>query len=225
MKNKIYLIGLIFSFILSCEKDDKINELSCRYTAFMYIPSGIHHLGQMSGDYILIGSDSINSDNLIQDFIKSKYYLDKRYVFKIHSTYNYPYKYAALKLNITHSCAKITWILDDLEKSSIISFAHYTTQTNDCKNLIWETIGKLCVNSYSNVFYLKVKDTNDLSDLNKILSVTNTWIRAQDQFMSDWYTIFADKNSKGDAIEMANYFHETGLFAVSQPDIIKIVVK
>jgi hypothetical protein len=43
--------------------------------------------------------------------------------------------------------------------------------------------------------------------------------------MKDWYSIYADKNSQGDALDLANYFYETGLFAASEPDIIKLVVE
>ena len=221
----LILVALVFTFILSCEKNVEINELPCNYNDFKYYNNEIYPLGQMSGDYILIGSDSSISDKLIRDLIKSKDIFNQSYDFKIHSDINYPYKYAGLKLNRNCSCGEISWILNDLKRNSIISFAHYTTQTNDCTNLIWENIGDLCVNSYSNIFYVKVKNPSDISDLNKILIDTHTRIRAQDRFMKDWYSIFADKNSQGDALEMANYFYETGLFAASEPNIIKLVVE
>ena len=203
----------------------KIDELPCNYTDFKYYDNEPDPIGEMSGNYILIGSDSSNTDNSIKDFIKSKDYFDQDYDFEIHKESNYKYKYVGLKLSRTWSCREIAWILNEVKQNSIIDYAHYTTQTDDCTNLIWETIGDLCVNSYSNIFYVKFMDTNAISEWTNTLLETNSMIREQNQFMSDWYSIYADKDSKGDALEMANYFYETGLFAASEPDIIKIVVE
>lgn len=225
MKNKSYLLLLAFTLLLSCNKKSVFDELPCNYNGFKYYDNEPYPLGEMSENYILIGIDSSNSDKSIQDFINSKDYLDNSYNFEIHKDNNYPYKYFGLKLNRTCSCEEISWIINDLEENSMTSFVHYTMQTDDCTNLIWETIGELCVNSYSNIFYVKVLDTNNLTDLNNTLIETNTRIREQNQFMNQWYSVFADKNSKGDALDMANYFYETGLFAASEPDIIKIVVE
>jgi hypothetical protein len=47
----------------------------------------------------------------------------------------------------------------------------------------------------------------------------------QDKYMNNWYILEADKNSQGDALQMANYFYETELFAACEPDIIKIPVE
>ena len=154
MKN-INLIILLSIFIFGCEKSDKIEELPCNYNDFKYYNDEPYPLGEMSGNYILIGSDSSYTDNSIRDFIKSKDYFDHNYDFEIHKEGNYGYKYVGLKLSKTCSCREISWILDDIEQNSIISYAHYTIQTDDCTNLIWETIGDLCVNSYSNIFYVK----------------------------------------------------------------------
>jgi hypothetical protein len=43
--------------------------------------------------------------------------------------------------------------------------------------------------------------------------------------MSNWFSLSADKNSQGDALEMDNYFLNTGLFNASEPDIIKLAVE
>jgi hypothetical protein len=211
--------------VTDSKKNTNIKELQCNYIDFKYYNDEPSTLGEMSEDFILIGSDSTNSNNAIKDFVKTKEYLDHSYEFEILKDNNYPYKYYGLKLKNTSSCQEITWILNDLKESPIVAFAHYTMQTNNCVNLIGEAIGEQCVNSYSNIFYVKIKDANDTSDLNNTLLETDTWIREKNQFMDDWYSVFTDKNSKGDALEMANYFYETGLFAASEPDIIKIIVE
>jgi hypothetical protein len=81
------------------------------------------------------------------------------------------------------------------------------------------------VDSYSDEFLVQVKDTNDLSDFNNTIHLTNTRIIEQNRFMSDWYSLHADKNSNGDALEMANYFYETGFFKASEPGIFKMAVE
>ena len=65
--------------------------------------------------------------------------------------------------------------------------------------------------------YVFVKDVNDLSDLYAVVQETNTRIIEQDPYMPRWFTISAGKNSKGNALQMANYFYETGKFAAAQP--------
>ena len=88
-------------------------------------------------------------------------------------------------------------------------------------------MGERCVNSYSNFFHVKVKNANDLSDLNRLVSETNTWIEYRnDSPFQQWFLLGADKNSRGDALEMANYFYETGLFESSEWDpVINLVVE
>ncbi len=224
MKNISLLLPLLI-LITGCKKSDNIDKLPCNYTGFKYYSDEPYPLGEMSKEYILIGTDSSKTDKSIIDFILSKNYIDHEFQFIIHKLDNYKYKYGVLKLNKPYTYDEITWILDDIEKNQIIDYAHFTMQTDDCTNMIWETVGDLCVDSYSNIFYVKVKDTNDISDLNNTLVETNTWIRKQNQFSHDLYSIYADKTSSGDALEMANYFYETGLFEYSEPDIIKIVIE
>ena len=91
--------------------------------------------------------------------------------------------------------------------------------------MIWEPIGNLCINSYSSLFYVKVSDETDLTDLNNVITKTNTELVEQNEFMKNWVTIKATKSSKGDALKMANYFYETGLFESSEPDITKYPVE
>ena len=116
-------------------------------------------------------------------------------------------------------------MISDLQLNSIIAYTHFTMQTDNCENDIWETIGNLCVNSYSSLFYLLVFDETELTDLNNMIAETNTELVEQNRFMKKWFTLSATKNSKGDALKMANYFYESGLFEHSDPDITKYPVE
>ena len=58
-----------------------------------------------------------------------------------------------------------------------------------------------------------------------MITETNTELVEQNEFMKKWFTLRATKNSNGDALKMANYFYETGLFESSEPDVTKYPVK
>lgn len=218
------IFGLILILLSGCDKD-KVEENNCNYTDFKYYQDKPDRLGEMSGDYILIGSDSMNTDHEIKSFIESLEFIDHGFDFEIQKYIGYKYKQVVLKLSKTKDCAEITRLINEIQGNTLVAYAHYTIQTDDCTNLIEETIGEKCVNSYSSLFYVKVKTPNDLSDLNETILKTNTKIIEQNEFMNDWFSLTADKNSKGDALQMANYFYETGLFAASEPDIIKLIVE
>jgi hypothetical protein len=223
MKPATLFIILLFIFASSCHKES--DKFMCNYTDFYYYQNEPYSIGKMSEEYILIGTDTSNSDNAIESFIKSNNYFDQDYDFEINTYNNYKYKQITLKLSKTQNCSVITNLLSEIEKNEIVDYAHYTIQTEDCSNDIWESIGNKCVNSYSSIFYVKVKDMNNLSDFYNTILETNTIIKEQNQFMNNWFSLIADKNSKGDALQMANYFYETGLFAASEPDIIKMAVE
>ena len=220
-----YFITIIF-LISSCSRDENDEpQTECDFVNFKYYNNEQDLLGEMSEEYIVIASDTINNNDLISSLIQSKEYLDQDYEYVINQQSSYKYKYIALKLISEKNCIEITNIISDLEQSNIIDYVHFAMQTDDCTNLIWEEIGEKCINSYSSVFYVKVIDENDLTDLNNIIQETNTVLDHQNQFMPKWFTLSADKNSNGDALQMANYFYETNLFQHSEPNVTKIPVE
>ena len=98
-------------------------------------------------------------------------------------------------------------------------------KSDNCENLIGEQIGNKCINSYGSNFHVKVFDENDLTALNQKIAETNTELVNQNEFMPKWVELRATKNSNGDALKMANYFFETGLFESSEPGISKYAVE
>ena len=226
MEVKFQPFLLLLIIISSCSNNEN-NELliECNFVGFKYYHGEQDQLGEMSKEYILIAFDTINSDNSIISLIQSKGYLDQNYEFKITEYDHYKYKQVVVKLNFERNCQEITEIISDIKQNSIVDYVHYTMDTDNCTNLIFEQIGNKCVNSYSDIFYVKVNDPNNLTDLNNTLQETNTVLDHQNQFMPEWFMLRADKNSNGDALQMANYFHETNLFEHSEPQIIKIPVE
>ena len=71
--------------------------------------------------------------------------------------------------------------------------------------------------TFSYEFVVKVRDKNDLSDLYALMEETKTWITYHDADHAAIFSIGTDKNSKGNAMQMANYFMETGKFDSARP--------
>ncbi len=227
MKNLIISISSLTLLITGCSKDNETDlvQSSCDFIDFKYYNGTQDYLGELSNDYILIGVDTIYNDSEIQDFISTVNQFDQSYDYTIHSIEQYKFKEIPLKFNSSKTCEEITQIISDLEQNTIVAYAHYTMQTDNCENAIWEPIGDLCVNSYGSNFYVKVFDENNLTDLNQMITETNTELVKQNEFMPKWFELRATKNSNGDALAMANFFYESELFEHSEPGISKYPVE
>lgn len=73
----------------------------------------------------------------------------------------------------------------------------------------------------SQFFYVKLKQEQDIELLEKLAEEKKVEIVGNDGFMPLWYILSCDKNSRGNALEMANLFYETGLFTSAQPDFME----
>jgi hypothetical protein len=65
-------------------------------------------------------------------------------------------------------------------------------------------------------------DENDLSDLYSVAQETNTRVEGRMNASAPSYIVSADKYSNGNALQMANYFHETGKFRWASPSFWQI---
>lgn len=72
----------------------------------------------------------------------------------------------------------------------------------------------------SHLFYVKLKKEQDIILLNELAKTKNVKIIGQNDFMPLWFTLSCSKESDGNALQMANYFYETGLFVASEPDFL-----
>jgi hypothetical protein len=206
---------------LSCHKDASETAPTCNFVGYFYYQDAKFPIGEgLSNNYLLVSFDTTYSAADIRKFISSVSDLDQNYKYTLYDS-----KTAALKLNRPRTCEEITGIIANLEKNPIVNFAHYTMKSNDCQSWIWTPLGNLCVYYYSNLFNVKVIDQNNLTSLHKMMAETNTQLVEQNQFMPDWFTLRATKNSKGDGLHMANYFYESKLFVVAEPDYGKIPVE
>ncbi len=218
MKNTILSIMAIALLFISCDKNNDLTENeNCDFVNFKYYKGEQYFLGELQNNYILLGIDTTYSDDEIRHFISTVSQIDPEYDYTIHKDGAYKFKEIPLRLNSAHTCEQIGQLISDMEQKEIVSYVHYTMQTDNCDNDIWEPMGNLCINTYGSYFLVKVFDENNLTDLNKVIAKTNTELIKQDTFMPEWFILCATKKSKGDALKMANYFHETGLFECAEP--------
>lgn len=228
MVKHLFVYGFILLSILSCS--DAENEIGtyidqCGYQSFYYYNDNQQPIGELSSEYLLIGSDTINQEDRLIEFINQNNNFKNISLSDINHYSNYRYNLVVAKFRRSKNCKEITSIMEMLKEESLVDFVHYTIETDDCTNAIWEQIGEKCVDSYSNFFIVKVFNSDDLNTLDSITNKTNTRILSQNEFMDNWFTLEATKISQGDALQMANYFYETGLFDAVEPDIIKLVVE
>jgi len=104
---------------------------------------------------------------------------------------------------------ELHWTLDKFEGSELIEYVSpaVINSNNDTLN-------------FSNLFYVRLRDEKDVELLEKMAKETNVEILGNNEFMPLWFTLSCNKNSKGNALEMANLFYESRLFSVTEVDFL-----
>jgi subtilisin family serine protease len=64
----------------------------------------------------------------------------------------------------------------------------------------------------SDIFYVKLKNINDVDLLNKEIKKQKVQIIKQVPYMDDWYILSIENSSFESPVDASNYFYETGLF-------------
>jgi len=72
----------------------------------------------------------------------------------------------------------------------------------------------------SNFFYVKLKAEQDLELLKEMSRKIGSIIIEQDAFMPLWFVLSVTEQSEYNALESANIFYESGLFATTTPDLM-----
>ena len=72
----------------------------------------------------------------------------------------------------------------------------------------------------SNKFYVKLKKQEDLNDLLEKAKELKVEILGRNKFMPLWFTLVVTKDSKRNALGLANLFHQTGIFEASEPAFV-----
>ncbi len=74
----------------------------------------------------------------------------------------------------------------------------------------------------SHLFYVRLHKDEDIVKLEDMASKNNVEILGKDKFMPLWYTLACTRYSKGNALEMANSFYESGIFKAAEPDLMPV---
>lgn len=240
---KIIFVTVLAVFILAaCDKDENDDppqnnhqngdpdpngfDNECYFIEYYYDDGQQIVLGEMSGDFILLGSKIHNPDNDLEAFINALDYFDHDYEFEIMYGPTCSYKRVLVKLRETLDCIEVSELMYELRKFEIIDYIHFAINTEDCQDAFgYENEDDICVATYTNIFSVQVMDTLDLTDLQNLIIETNTVLIGQNQFMRDWFILKSDKTSKGSTLYIANYFYESEKFLESRPEIIKYVVE
>ena len=74
--------------------------------------------------------------------------------------------------------------------------------------------------SVSHLFYVKLKRSEDVVLLASLADNMGVSIVGHNTWMPLWYILSCTRNSAGNALQVANLFYESGLFAATEPDFI-----
>lgn len=72
----------------------------------------------------------------------------------------------------------------------------------------------------SDLFLVKLQKMGDPEALYEFADKNDVVLIGRNRFMPEWYTLSVTPKTKGNAIDMANLFYESGQFAESQPDLM-----
>ncbi len=72
----------------------------------------------------------------------------------------------------------------------------------------------------TNLFYVELKVPEDIGKLERLAAENSVNIVEKIPLTDNAYTLSCDKNSTGNALEMANLFYETGFFLSSAPEFL-----
>ena len=127
------------------------------------------------------------------------------------------YRFMFAYNKIPKNCNQLKEIIRILENAPIVSHVSLTFEGKTYIDTPSEPQkGYQRVMAFHATFNVRVKDASDLSDLHTVAQETNTTILWQLQ--NNWFTLGADKTSKGNAFQMANFFYETGRFVDAHPN-------
>ena len=164
-------------------------------------------------DYLLVGFWYQISDAEMVNFINQTgmfHTVDASNIYE-HARNENEYHLMLVNLNESRTCSGLKDIISTLETSPLVAFTDFTFGRDTTNHSDWV--------SFAYNFYVDVYNINDLTDLYAVAQATNTLV-IEKAYFSNEYLLRANKYSKGNAMQMANYFYETGKFVTAFPDII-----
>ncbi|MCB9425874.1 MAG: hypothetical protein H6584_02425 [Flavobacteriales bacterium] len=213
--NKLILCFSVFILLHGCttiedtkeEKQRQLNQLNtlCLHNQYYYEDGVVQNIGvQLQTKFVLLGYNEDDDQKIFELLYNTglDLFTINMYEWSIDSKYTY----AFIELKENKSCYEMEQVFNVLKANSLIQFTSYVYNNNFIK---FDDDSYSDIVAYSHSFIVETQSDTDIEKLNKIVAETNTDIIDS---KDGKYTISATKKSKGDALQMANYFHETGLF-------------
>ena len=217
-KMKIAAMALLLAGIFySCEDYVSQSECNCKDELFYYNYKGEKQFLSDSflNDQLCVTFDPQVEDKKIVDYLNQTGFFKKVDASKIIYTHWYgPESHSErgetcvfVTTKTKKNCSRLKEIIRTLEKASIVKSA----------DLVF-TCDSKCMISFTSYIYVSLKDKDDMHDLYAVMEETNTWINERiDPVFPGCVYVEVNKNPKGNALQMANYFYETGKFASAEP--------
>lgn len=129
--------------------------------------------------------------------------------------FNITHDYSSLETHKSHPIKENRWAVIEGETLSSL---------NKNTDILYEApfylTPKKIEAGLSHLFYVRLNKIEDLLILEKMALNNNVDILGSNKFMPLWYTLACSKESKGNALQMANLFYESRLYSASEPDLM-----
>lgn len=136
-----------------------------------------------------------------------------------------------IPLKTRHTLSTTTEVyFSSLEIPDGLNPSQYSTLVEEvkAKDNVWQVLPSFNYNGYpinaTNKFHVKLKTADDLSKLQQLATEYGIEIVGNDKYIPLWYTLSCNAASAIHAIEAANIFYTSGMFACSEPEMYGYVV-
>ena len=172
-------------------------------------------------DYLLVAFMPEVQNSEIKNFLDNTGFFNPVDTTKIESLRSLYFGFPAAAVNTKEqkSCSQLKEIISTLEQSHLVAYASlaFEQRWGNCQfNLENMPLQRYDAWACTNFFHVILKPDYNLADLEALLVETNTRIYNYDS-RTDIYAIIVDKESKGNALQMSQYFYETGKFFYAEP--------
>ena len=194
MRRILLLTFMISQIIMSCKKDDLSSNCKSRY---YYYDSEKINLTEIPNQGCISFYDTLSTETINQ--ILEQY--QEIHVLSIPSNSNH-----AIVTIDSENCEETDKLFASIKNDSRVS--------NCNKFLVSEEGYTLGI---TDVFVCESKSVTSLSEITELINSNHTEI-LESNTSNTHFIIRADKNSNGDALDMANKFFESGFFEYAEPE-------
>lgn len=204
------LTPLLALTMLSCSDNDSdtlnipdISQEDCLAKHFYYYDSGTINKGDdINYSKVLIGFYGGVADSHIIAVLDAEPMLKNTAPEMVSG--NDRYRYVIAEFTTPKTCPEIHRFIGEMKAKNSVAFGSYVYDE---------------ITSYTDEFLVKVYDSSNLTALEATADQTNTVIIGE-LGLTNWFLMSANENSAGDALDMTNYFYETGFFENTDPNFL-----